>query len=156
MGANSVSSENSQNDNLFTQDHFELLSRNIFLTLNMQTAMFNSDRGWNFSSKHFEPLKNLEYVDEKSILKSVCSEFYPNFTSSYKEYVNCIDEQAFSADDLIHSWNNGERLQQSYHKFFYAFHVFRNIRPGEGLWKSDVFWANSLRSRRRLLSQLLG
>ena len=55
-------------------------------------------------------LKNLEYVDEKSILKNVCSEFYPNFTFSYKEYINCIDEQAFSADDLILSWNNGERL----------------------------------------------
>ena len=59
---------------------------------------------------HGWSLKNLEYVDEKSILKNVCSEFYPNFTSSYKEYINCIDEQAFSADDLILSWNNGERL----------------------------------------------
>ena len=58
-------------------------------------------------------LENLNYVDEKSILKNVCSEFYPNFSATYREYINCIDEQAFSADDLILSWNNGERFQLS-------------------------------------------
>ena len=59
---------------------------------------------WNHGWK----LGNLDAVDVKSILEDVCSK-YPNFTSTYREYVKCIDEQTFSADDLILSWYNGTR-----------------------------------------------
>ena len=60
---------------------------------------------WNHGWK----LENLDA--EKPILEEVCTK-YSNFTSTYTEYVNCIDEQAFNADDLILSWYNGIRWTQ--------------------------------------------
>ena len=60
---------------------------------------------WNHGWK----LVNLDA--EKPILEEVCTK-YSNFTSTYTEYVNCIDEQAFNADDLILSWYNGIRWTQ--------------------------------------------
>ena len=58
---------------------------------------------------HGWKLVNFDVGNETFILEDVCNKVYPNFTSTYKEYVNCINEQAFGADDLILSWNNGER-----------------------------------------------
>ena len=58
---------------------------------------------------HGWKLENFDVGNETFILEDVCSKAYPKFTSTYREYVNCIDEQAFGVDDLILSWNNGER-----------------------------------------------
>ena len=58
---------------------------------------------------HGWKLENFDVGNETFILGDVCSKAYPKFTSTYIEYVKCIDEQAFGVDDLILSWNNGER-----------------------------------------------
>ena len=97
-----------------------------------ETIMYNNLPGISFVNlvagsstfNHGWKLNNLEVADENFIAKDICPKFYSNFTSTYREYINCIDEQAFSADDLLLSWNNGER----------------QVGQGEGLWKSDVFW----------------
>ena len=70
-----------------------------FVNLIGGTSAFN--HGWK--------LENFDVVNERFIVEEVCNKVYPNFTSAYEKYVNCIDEQAFSVDDLIVSWNNGER-----------------------------------------------
>ena len=67
---------------------------------------------WNHGWK----LENLDA--EKPILEEVCTKF-PNFTSTYREYVKCIDEQTFNAHDLILSWDNGIRWTQ------YLFYLIR-------------------------------
>ena len=69
-----------------------------FVNLVAGSSAFN--HGWKL---------DLPVTDEKFILKDVCPKYYSNFTSTYREYINCVDEQALSADDLILSWNNGKR-----------------------------------------------
>ena len=70
--------------------------------VNLIAGSSTLNHGWRLNNNHI-------VVDEKSFLKDACTSFYPNFTSAYREYVNCINEQAFRPDDLIVSWNNGDR-----------------------------------------------
>ena len=69
--------------------------------VNLIAGSSTMNHGWS--------IENLNVTDEDSFLKDVCTSLYPNFSSTYREYIDCIDEQTFSADDLIVSWYNGER-----------------------------------------------
>ena len=71
-----------------------------FVSLIAGSSVLN--HGWNVDG-------NL-HVNEMTILTDVCRRAYSNFTSTYREFVDCIDEQSFSVDELIPSWNNGKRL----------------------------------------------